>query len=307
MPSVLIVGFRRSKNINAILEQALRLGAPQIFVALDGPRNLEDKADTDQSLAVATDFQNSYPSRVHIKKSNENLGCAVSVLTACDWVFQSENFIVVIEDDCLPSEDFFKFVMDAKRFLETESSTVLICGTQFAPEVITESSWSLCCYPLIWGWATTRSKWEIIKELLRDQNRNKGRPSSLSLAEFAYWKAGSRRAIQGYVDAWDIPLVFGMRSHGLSAILPSANLVYNAGNDEFATHTFGNAIGVGASTHPYIEIDSTPKPNEDLEKWLRHNFYKISRRHLISTKATRLLDFLGFNRRKRDPLYERWT
>ena len=305
-PAILIVGFRRSKNIRILLEQAIFLGATQIYVALDGPRDLEDKKDTDQSLSVVTDFQNAYPDRVRVKASAKNLGCAVSVLTACDWVFRTENFVVVIEDDCLPTEDFFRFVMDAEKFLTGESNSVLICGTQFAPETITGITWSLSSYPLIWGWATTRVKWEQIRDLIKNSSKVYEMPTSLTLSELAYWKAGSRRAIEGYVDAWDIPLVFGMRTHGLAAILPSVNLVYNSGNDEFATHTIGSTQGIGAVTKPYVKVDSPPKHNEALDRWLSQNFYGISRRHLVSTKVTHLLDLLGVKKRIRVPLSERW-
>ena len=306
-PPVLIIGFRRSENLARLLNQAKDMGAPQIYVALDGPRDSSDRNDTLECNSVVREFMDLNPSLVKLKESIQNLGAAVSVLSACDWVFRTEDFAIIIEDDCFPTPDFFKYVTDAKIFLRPDSQAMLICGTQFASEFVTGDSWSVSSYPLMWGWATTRVKWAELRDFILDVKFDCRKNLNLGRTELIYWREGARRALEGFVDAWDIPLVYGMRKTGSLAILPARNLVINAGNDEYATHTFGSSIGLHSETHSYVKSENEPEFNQNLDIWLAKNFYGIGYRHRFSTRITKLLDLLRINTRKRTPLRNRWA
>lgn len=306
-PPVLIIGFRRSKNLVELLNQAKIMGAPQIYVALDGPRNSSDLKETQECEFVVKQFERLNPSLIKSRQSAENLGSAVSVLSACDWIFSIEDFAIVMEDDCRPSSGFFEYVIDAKNILSSNSQAMLICGTQFAPDLVTGSRWSYSSYPLMWGWATSKEKWKLLRGLVLGDFPIVNEDFCVRKTELIYWREGARRALEGFVDAWDIPLVYGMRRSGLLALLPASNLVVNSGNDEYATHTLGIVKGLHLQTEPYVKSDMWPKFNPDLDKWLSKNFYGISFRHRFSTRVTRFLDVLGFNTRKRTPLRFRWN
>lgn len=282
------------------------MGAPRIYVALDGPRDSLDQIETLECNSVVKHFMDLNPAIVKLKESVENLGSAVSVLSACDWIFSNEDFAIIIEDDCFPTPDFFKFVKDAEFFLGSNSRAMLICGTQFAPEFVSEGRWSLSSYPLMWGWATSSLKWGKLREFILNDILDHKKVLNLRKTELIYWKEGARRAIEGFVDAWDIPLVYGMRKSGSLAILPATNLVINSGNDEYATHTLGASIGLHCETQPYVKVKTGPEFNKNLDIWLAKNFYGISLRHRFSTKVTKLLDSLRINTRKRTPLRYRW-
>lgn len=306
-PPLLIIGFRRSKNLAELLDQAKTMGAPRIYVALDGPRNSTDWKETQECESVVRHFEELNPSLIRIRQSTENLGSAVSVLSACDWIFSTEDFAIIMEDDCRPSPDFFKYVADAESVLSNNSRAMLICGTQFAPELVTGNRWSYSSYPLMWGWATSKVKWNLLRGLVLGRFADENEVFDLRKTELIYWKEGARRALEGFVDAWDIPLVYGMRRLGLLTILPPTNLVVNSGNDEYATHTLGTADGLNRVTEPYFKSEIGPEFNPDLDKWLSRNFYGISFRHRFSTQITKLFDALGFNARKRAPLRNRWN
>lgn len=306
-PPVLIIGFRRSQNLARLLNQAKDMGAPQIYVALDGHRNSQDLNDTFECNSVVREFMSLNPSLVKLKQSSQNLGSAVSVLSACDWIFRTEDFAIIIEDDCFPTPDFFQYVADAEIFLRSNSQAMLICGTQFAPEFVTGDRWSVSSYPLMWGWATSSLKWDELRKFIFGVNHDSQRNLNLGRTELIYWREGARRALEGFVDAWDIPLVYGMRKTGSLAILPARNLVINEGNDEYATHTFGSSFGLHSETHSYVKSEDEPRFNQNLDRWLAKNFYGIGFRHRFSTRITRFLDFLGINSRKRTPLRTRWA
>lgn len=304
-PPVLIVGFRRYENLRRILQICDNAGVTRIYVTLDGPRSEEDGRDISTCESVSSEFANSFAGSLKTRTSQVNQGAAYSVLSGCDWVFEFEDFAVVIEDDCLPSPDFFTFIGDAKRFLSSESNICLIGGTQFVPSEITADSWYLSEYPLIWGWATSREKWLMMRHELQKINYKKFKIFKTS--EYAFWETGASRAFSGFVDAWDTPLVHILKINKWLTILPGRNLVTNIGNDFAATHTLDNSRWLGLAAEDYMPTSEAPKVNIHANRWLRDNLYRISSRHLFSTSGTRLLDLLRINEKKRSPLLHRWN
>jgi hypothetical protein len=303
--SVLLVGYRRHQNLASLLDFCIEKDLSPIYVSLDGPATANERIDTDKCREVLMDFDSRYPKRISVKISNSNLGAAQSVIEAVSWAFQNEEFLVVLEDDCIPTDEFFDFVNLGRPYLEQAKDCYLICGTQFAPTSITSSTWALSSYPLIWGWATTRSKWEIILRLLQKFEKSRKFSGHGSLPERSFWHAGAKRSYLGFVDAWDLPLVHAMRHVGGLALLPGENLVSNIGNDGYATHTLTDSPWLNRPTGKIHDLVSEPALCSELDKWLRKNFYRIRFRHLLTNALTAMLDEIGFNKRKRAPLLER--
>ena len=116
--------------------------------------------------------------------------------------------------------------------------------------------------------------------------------------ESVYWKEGSRRARAGIVDAWDTPLVNYIVQSGFFTLAPRNNLVSNVGDDHVATHTNSGSDWLRKETGTFnnssslkLEFDSE---NDD---YLKRDFYRIRKRHLISTRLTRLRDLMSKQRR----------
>jgi len=304
-PPVLIVGFRRFENLRNILQICARAGVTKIYVTLDGPRSDVDEADISRCKSELNEFEKFFKGALLTRFASVNGGAAYSVLSGCDWIFESEQFAVVLEDDCLPSLDFFSYVVDASEFLSSDSDTYLIGGSQFVPREITSNIWHLSDYPLIWGWATSREKWTKLRGKLRNYNYRKFR--IFKSPEYAFWEGGAFRALSGFVDAWDTPLVHILRVNKWKVILPGCNLVSNIGNDFAATHTLTSSPWLGLEVHHYVPSIQRPLINYRANRWLRSNLYQISFLHLFTTSGTRLLDILSINKKKRLPLLERWV
>ena len=303
-PPVLIVGFRRFQNLKNILHICVQAGVTRIYVAIDGPRSDADEEDILACKSALVEFEKTFNGILSTRFATVNGGAAYSVLSGCDWVFESEEFAIILEDDCLPSLDFFTYVSDARKHLSLDSNVYLIGGSQFVPREYTSDTWHLSDYPSIRGWATSRRKWGVLRQELRTFNFRKSR--FIKSPEFTYWEAGATRAFLGFVDAWDTPLVHILKLNKWKTILPGRNLVSNVGNDFAATHTLTSSPWLGMEVQPYLPSTERPEINERVNKWLRQNFYQISFRHFFTTRGTRLLDKLSINKRKRSPLLDRW-
>jgi len=238
-----------------------------------------------------------------IKLHSANLGCSASVLSGVDWIASNEERFCVLEDDCIPSIDFFKYVRDGLQILNQRNEVLLISGSQFAPKAITKNSWLLSHYALTWGWATDSTRWKILRELLKYPQVKKC--ISITDYERRYWRAGSRRAAEGYVDVWDTILVASLFEHHFYSLLPGSNLVMNVGDDEDATHTTNDSTWLNQPLGKYVQSDG-PLFNPKVEKWLRKHFYRIGFRHIFSTEVTRTLDIFGFHKKRVGSLQERW-
>jgi hypothetical protein len=304
---VLILAYKRIDSLIEILESCKRNLVKRIYIAIDGfdGDNLGEIQTREHLFSKIQSFIVDFDGLVFIESRKRNVGCAVSMLSACDWVFERESSAIILEDDCVPSDQFFEFVTKSLNLMKTKPNIWLVCGTQFAPENYIEDGWLLSYYSLTWGWATSKNKWlEISYSLKKSEFRYN---SDFSLSENMYWKSGARRARLGLSQGWDALLIQQMMSFNKLAILPNVSLVKNVGNDDLATHVKGNSELFNLPLKKHVIGLAEPSLQPGVDNWIRSNHFKISIRHLISTKITFLMDWAIGLRRPQSNLTSRWN
>ena len=291
MSAILLIAFRRWKNIDLILDQCAQSGASRIYIHLDAARNPHDIADVGMVKAKIDNYRNSSNLDVKILVRDSNVGCAVAMISSLSTILSFENELVVLEDDCIPSLEFFKFMADSFEAMGSNSDIAVACGAQFAPISVTGGTWSLSSYPLNWGWGITRQQWfSLSADIYSKKKLNHKSEHRIPFVERTYWDAGSRRALDGFSDVWDTLLVREMIKARKYAILPGENLVTNLGVEEFALHTGGNQPWTRHPIGNYVRDSTPPKINHDVDSWLRENIFKVSFRHIFTTRLTKLKD-----------------
>lgn len=305
--SVLIIGYRRAENISIILNICKNIGITSIYISVDGPKEgvLEGLPDNVKILKVIEVFQKSYRGKLTLNMRSVNVGCAASVLSACDWFFAQTNYGIVLEDDCVPGTDFFNFALNIQEALENNPNIWLGCGTQFIPKEMLQSSPILSKYALTWGWITSSNKWAEIKRSILGNVNILDNSSLLELIESVYWKSGAMRAYKGFTDVWDTILVHRMHQEKKFAILPPENLVNNIGNDFAATHTKEQNSFLNRGFGEYKVHNFELIYSKESNLWIHDNVYRISFRHLITTKITSFVDRF-FRVKKFKELTIRW-
>ena len=308
---VLILAYQRTSSLIEILQKCKGNGFARIYVSVDVPSSQDIPAlnRTDEVLKILKNFESSYSGKLFYKIATHNLGCGVSVLSGCDWLYGQEEFGIVIEDDCIPSDDFFRFVQENLSFIDSSTEYAVLCGTQFYRLDRREGCIYKVKYPIFWGWATTRKQWELSRTQLDGLLSGDSLAfNGLHFPEKVYWRAGCRRILEGYVDTWDTLLTSILINERRSALAPYQSLIQNVGNDEVATHTSAgttlHSLQLGSYEFSQQHLIQSGK---DIDKWMMQEVYKISWRHLVTTNVTKFLDRMFSSRAKLNPLSERYV
>lgn len=300
--AVLIVAYRRAENLQLIFDLCLRAGVKKIYISLDGSDGEHDVEDVMRTHQVANLINSNFSPNVEIKVSSTNVGAARSVISGCNWAFRHEDFLIILEDDCIPSLDFFEYCRVSKNYLVNDTEIYIVSGSQFAPNTLMDANWLLSKYPLIWGWMTSREKWiNLWDNILMDPTLKLNR-HRCSVIEDNYWRAGARRALEGYIDAWDIPIAWSIHDLNGFVIQPAQNLITNVGHDSVATHTSDDSQFLGRLSGNFVKSGKDPCISPVIDKWYRQHFYRIRFRHILSTRFTKFMDRLNINKKVRHPL-----
>jgi len=297
-PLLLIIAYKRFDNVKRILEIANEAEVSQVLIHVDKATDGDISTSERQSKFCREIKEWGLHTDIEVILTKQNVGCAVNVLQGIDSAFERSEFCYILEDDCIPTLDFFEFASLSQSILNTDNEIWLTCGTQLASDSLTKGRTIRSNYALTWGWYTDRKNWiEIRNLLLADAS---GEWPGVTLQERVYWSSGCRRAKSGITDVWDTILVSRMRELGKKSLLPPVCLIKNIGDDSLATHTSKGSLWVnqetGAFESPIILADVIDC--QQVDNWLRSYVFNISYRHFLSTLVTKILDFFRFRRRK---------
>jgi len=113
---ILIIGFQRFNSLEILINLCLRETNSKIFISMDGPPTNKTGLVNEPRMLVEN-FKAAYPDRISLRLLADNVGSAVNVITAVDWFLSNNINGVVLEDDCIPHKDFFKYSLSALDFI----------------------------------------------------------------------------------------------------------------------------------------------------------------------------------------------
>lgn len=259
---VLFLIFNRPDTTRQVAE-AIRACRPErLFIAADGPR--PDRPDDTEncSLARAAALDGRWECEVRTRFLDANLGCRNAVSSAVDWYFSQVDEGVIIEDDCLPSPDFFRFAASMLEHFRDDEKVMHISGVNFQNGVRRGSADAFfSTIPHIWGWASWRRAWRHYDVEMRDfpTLRNSGKLAA-DLPGTPYLKWMLLQMMEGtyckspYFNTWDVQWHYALAKHGALAVAPNVNLVSNIGGS--STHKIESSLcGL-----PFGELPERPVP-----------------------------------------------
>lgn len=106
---VLLLLYDRPDYTQRLVECLRRVRPKNIYISIDGAKdNDADRQAVSEvyKLVQTIDWTKNVKTLTH----ENNKGCRLSVSSAISWFFEQVDEGIVLEDDCLPHPDFFRFI-----------------------------------------------------------------------------------------------------------------------------------------------------------------------------------------------------
>ena len=105
---IVLFVYNRPKHTWEVLRSLQRNNISKLYIFSDG---IKDEKDDKDSVGKARNLINSVDwCETEIVKSKENKGLANSIIYGVNYVLERRKRIIVLEDDCVPSDDFIAFI-----------------------------------------------------------------------------------------------------------------------------------------------------------------------------------------------------
>ena len=272
---ILLLGYRRPELTRKVLSAIAQYAPAKLYVSCDGPKPgiASDEVNVN---AVRNLMDNpTWDCEIYRLHRQENLGIRIAITHALDWFFEKEPEGIVLEDDCVPTEDFFRFAEHCIEKYRHDKKIWGLTGANTAGiRVNDEASYGFVQNPLIWGWASWANRWQERDYYLETFNpgldlfRKNNWPSRFH--KYVFHRHLSSMIFRGTPNTWDYPWAWTVMSRGGLWIVPNENQITNVGFGPDGTHIFDDRFKtpppkpLGELVDPVEVVSSMHKEKEIL-------------------------------------------
>ncbi len=260
---ILFLIFNRPEVTSRVFEEIKKQKPKYLFVAADGPRsNFEEDIEKCKICREIVLNNIDWDCEVKTLFRDDNLGCGRGVSQAISWFFENVEQGIILEDDCLPHPDFFRYCETLLNKYKDDENVFAISGDNFQNGIQRgDASYYFSNYVFVWGWASWRRAWKNYDFNLTNLDEFK-RKDLIGIIdnrkEFRdYWYTIFDKVKREQIDTWDYQWIFAKWKNFGMTIVPNVNLISNIGFGNDATHTkdishFTNreVECIGEITHP---------------------------------------------------------
>jgi hypothetical protein len=239
--------FNRPETTQKVFEEIRKIKPSQLFITADGPREnvVGDSEKCSEVRAIVNNVD--WECEVFTNFSKKNKGSYKSTSEGITWVFNHVERAIILEDDCIPHQSFFRFCHELLDYYENDTRVALISGANFLFDKYTvEESYYFSRYAHMWGWATWKRTWDQVDFAMTNWSKFRDM-NGLNLIfrrkyEVEYWKEIMHKMYDGKGFHWDYLLLLSMYMNNSLVIRSSVNLIYNTGYGIGATHFENKSI-----------------------------------------------------------------
>jgi hypothetical protein len=254
--AVLLISFNRPDVTRRVLNRILEINPPVLYFFNDAPRpgNESDVEMCSQIRKMASELEFGGVLKTRFEESN--LGCKRGVSSATSWLFENEEMGIIIEDDTLPSIDFFWYCQEMLEKYKEDPRVFSITGCNLMNEWKSDlQDYHFALFGSFWGWAGWKRVWELY-----DLEMSKWKESDIQKLIKNYLPTQHYRDLrriefdsltEGKNNTWDYQLCFLHYLNHAMSVVPSVNLIVNIGlNRNDAVHTTGESVFSDLKHHP---------------------------------------------------------
>lgn len=300
---VAMIFFARPEQFKVVFECVRKARPSKLFLIQDGPRNEKDAEKIAQCRRIAEDVD--WECEVYRNYSEVNLGCGKRIYTGLKWAFEYVDRLVILEDDCVPSDSFFPFCGELLERYKDDGRICMISGMNHLGEyneVQSDYFFSYC--GSIAGWATWKRCWDLVDfdmEYLNDPDvqRSLKLIAKYGPVEFrkraAEWKTKLESVRSGKKQSsWSYQYGLTTILNSQLIIVPRVNMMGNIGAAENAANSPDDERYVPKAVRKIYHL-----PRGEVQFPLKHPRF-VSIDYIHSLKVKHMIAPTGLRRAARD-------
>jgi hypothetical protein len=233
---VALFNFNRPRMTRQVFEVVRKIKPKRLLLVADGPR-VSRPEDVRLCAEVRAVFdQIDWECEVSRNFSDTNLGSFKRNSSGLNWVFDTVEEAIIIEDDCIPSLSFFPYCEVLLEKYRDDPRVGIISGSNFGfPKFGRKNdSYFFSAYAFSWGWASWRRTWQNVDLSMSWWEPMAGRKLLRTVfpenEESEYWYELYERIRLGKQNnAWDNQMFLSSLRHSQCSVIPQKNMVSNIG------------------------------------------------------------------------------
>jgi hypothetical protein len=238
---IAVFGYRRPSHLHQALK-AIETNPEsllsEVYIFIDGPKpGADNRARFEECQAVASLGYKFGSTRIISRDSN--LGLARSIRSGLDYILETHESVIVIEDDIILAPSALNYL---NRGLDKYQDNPMVSSIHTYQYPLSHELND--CVALrgadCWGWATWKNRWvstSFEPKLLLSEIREKGLLRLFDLDGNMDYSRMLRMQEKGRIDSWAICWHASMFLQNRYCIYPPKSLSLNIGSDGSGTHS----------------------------------------------------------------------
>jgi hypothetical protein len=294
---IAVFAYNRPDHLRRVLSGLQRNDVDHLYIFADGTRNEQDQQRVSDVREVIDQIDYC---RTTVTAHERNIGLAESLTGGIERVFEDHERIIVLEDDCVPAQNFVSFMNTSLERYANDERIMNVNG--YSPPIEIPDDYSYDVYftyrSSSWGWGTWRSAWEhferdplTVEELERKKNEFKRITDKAGKDLYPMM----RDQLEGSIDSWAVWWSFAIAANDGLCLNPVDSKIRNIGHDGTGVHT-GNTdrYEVDLDTTSVGELNFPDGPFVSKQINSQYNRYiSGGRRNKLKRHAAELLKKLG--------------
>lgn len=226
------------KTVEA-LQQNFLANQSDLYIFSDGPKNQNDNSQVDavrNFIRTVDGFRS-----VTLFESKKNKGLANSIIDGVTKILESNESVIVLEDDLVSSPNFLDFMNQSLNYYKDHTTIFSVTGWSMDLKSLNDiqTDFYVCHRMSSWGWGIWKDRWEKIH-----WNKDYFKSFAHSFKkQYLFIKGGSdmpgmlKDFLNGRNNSWAIRACYCQFENDLLTLAPKRSMINNIGFGKKATHT----------------------------------------------------------------------
>jgi len=160
---VAMIFFNRPEQLKKVFESVKKAAPSKLFLIQDGAR--DNKPSDTENILKCREIVNDIDWECEVVRdySDVNLGCGARISSGISKVFESVDRLIILEDDCVPSDSFYGFCKEMLDRYSEDERIYMVTGMNHLNEYNSvNSDYFFAKVGSIAGWATWKRFWDNV-------------------------------------------------------------------------------------------------------------------------------------------------